>query len=61
MMLLLYNPDWIAYIVDVETAFLYGEIDVDLYMEILEGLQYFEDVDPATDCLKLKRTIYGTV
>ena len=61
MMLLLYNPDWIAYIVDVETAFLYGEMDVDLYMEIPEGLQYFEDVNPNTDCLKLKRTIYGTV
>ena len=61
MMLLLYNPGWIAYIVDVETAFLYGEMDVDLYMEIPEGLQYFEDVDPSTDCLKLRRTIYGTV
>ena len=31
MMLLLYNPDWIAYIVNVETAFLYGKMDVDLY------------------------------
>ena len=46
MMLLLFNPDWIAYIVDVETAFLYGKMDVDLYMEIPEGLQHFEDVNP---------------
>ena len=33
MILLLLNPDLIAYIVDVETAFLYGEMDVDLFME----------------------------
>ena len=30
-------------------------------MEIPEGLQYFEEVDPAIDCLRLKHTIYGTV
>ena len=36
-------------------------MDVDLYMEIPNGLLYFEDIDPTMDCLKLKRTIYGTV
>ena len=35
MLLLLYNPNWIAYIVDVQTAFLYGKMDVNLYMEVL--------------------------
>ena len=31
MMLLLYNPNWITYFMDVQTAFLFGEINVDLY------------------------------
>ena len=36
-------------------------MDVDLFMEVPEGLEHFEDVDPSEDCLQLKRTIYGTV
>ena len=36
-------------------------MDVDLYMETPEGLSYFEDIDPNEECLRLKRTIYGTV
>ena len=32
-----------------------------IYMEVLEGLQYFENIDPSKEYLKLKQTIYGTV
>jgi hypothetical protein len=36
-------------------------MDVDLFMETPEGLSYFEDIDPNEECLRLKKTIYGTV
>ena len=55
------NEDSIAYIVDVKTAFLYGEMDVELYMQVPEGIEHNEDIDPDEDCLQLKKTIYGTV
>jgi Reverse transcriptase (RNA-dependent DNA polymerase) len=45
-----------ASIVDVETAFLYGYLNEEIYMNITEGLN--EDQD---HCLLLKKTIYGLV
>ena len=36
-------------------------MDIDLYIDIPEGLQHFEDVNTAEDFLNLKRTIYCTV
>ena len=41
IVLWLMNSDWIAIIVNVETAFLYGDMDVKSYMEIPEGMQHF--------------------
>ena len=43
-------------IIDVETAFLYGELEEEIYMESPEGLGHGED-----DCVKLERSIYGLV
>ena len=45
-----------ASIIDVETAFLHGNLKEEIYMDVPPGL----NVDP-TKCLKLKRTIYGLV
>ena len=45
-----------ASIIDVETAFLHGNLKEEIYMNAPPGL----NVDP-TKCLKLKRTIYGLV
>ena len=43
-------------IIDVETAFLNGDLDEDIYMDCPEGLDAEDD-----ECLQLQRTIYGLV
>ena len=43
-------------VVDVETAFLYGELDEDIYMENPPGLGNGPD-----ECVKLEKAIYGLV
>jgi Reverse transcriptase (RNA-dependent DNA polymerase) len=45
-----------ASIIDVETAFLHGELQEEIYMNVPEGL----GTDP-NYCLKLKKTIYSLV
>ena len=45
-----------AKIVDVETAFLHGDIDVEIYMNCPEGLEHTPD-----ECVILNHTIYGLV
>jgi len=45
-----------ASIVDVETAFLHGNLQEEIYMKIPEGMNVKND-----SCLRLKRTIYGLV
>ena len=49
------NNDWHAEIVDVETAFLYGDLDEEVYMKIPS--KYQEDVELIDEkhcCLELK-------
>ena len=41
---------------DIETAFLHGDIDVEIYMDCPEGLEHEPD-----ECVKLNHTIYGLV
>jgi hypothetical protein len=45
-----------ASIVDVETAFLHGELQEEIYMNIPEGMSY-----DSKHCLLLTKTIYGLV
>jgi Reverse transcriptase (RNA-dependent DNA polymerase) len=42
--------------IDVETAFLDGNLHEEIYMNIPEGMKNKE-----IDCLRIKRTIYGLV
>ena len=49
-----------AEIVDVETAFLEGDMDTELYMTIPQGLEMFDQVED-DDCLPLLKCIYGSV
>ena len=47
-------------LIDIETAFLYGDLEEEIYMTIPEGLEHFEDVSEDM-CAKLQATIYGLV
>jgi Reverse transcriptase (RNA-dependent DNA polymerase)/gag-polypeptide of LTR copia-type len=47
-------------IIDVETAFLYGDLDEEIYMKIPDGLQEYKKISP-DKCLKLCRSLYGLV
>lgn len=45
---------------DVVTAYLYGSLDFDIYMKILEGLKMSEAYTPCNlFSLKLQRSLYG--
>jgi hypothetical protein len=52
---------------DIETAFLYGKMEEDVWMVIPDGYQYYvkkkfnENIDSKTHYLKLTRAIYGLV
>mmetsp|Transcript_12501 Transcript_12501/g.19267 ORF Transcript_12501/g.19267 Transcript_12501/m.19267 type:complete len:180 (-) Transcript_12501:880-1419(-) len=47
---------WSTQMLDVETAFLYGNLDVPLYMHLPEGMDA-----PPNSCLKFLKMIYGLV
>ena len=44
-------------VMDVETAFLYGEIDEEIFMKSPVGM---EEIDPGSDCYQLLKGIYGS-
>ena len=56
---------WESTILDVETAFLYGELNEDIYMKMPNGLrEYFEEQSKELsddEALKLRKSIYGLV
>ena len=55
---------WLAEIVDVETAFLYEELEKQIFMKIPDGYETVvkdDKINRDEDCLMLMRTIYGTV
>eukprot|EP00957_Ditylum_brightwellii_P134685 10267752-Ditylum_brightwellii.AAC.1 len=56
------HKDWVAEIVDVETAFLYGDMDVEMYMKVPEGLEHIEPtIDRRETSMVLEKSLYGTV
>ena len=62
VILLWLNNDWHAEIVDVDTAFLYGDLDEEVYMKIPSGYQeVVELIDEKNWCLELKMSIYRLV
>jgi len=52
--MLVWNLD--AMIIDVESAFLYGDLDEEIYMDLPDGMTSFDD-----ECLLLLKAIYGLV
>jgi hypothetical protein len=61
ILLLIYlQQNYYSEVIDVETAFLYGILEEEIYMKCPEGLQYVIKVDEEM-CLKLIKSIYGLV
>ena len=49
-------------IINVETAFLYGDLEEEIFMKIPEGLDVFLDTEfQANNCLLLLQAMYGLV
>ena len=62
MILLWLQNDWHAEIVDIETAFLYGDLDEEVCMKIPSGYQdVVKSIDEKHWCLELQKSIYGLV
>jgi len=60
MMVLIAKQGWEAKIVDVETVFLHGKLEEEIFMTIPKG--YCEIIgNHEGKCLKLNRAIYGLV
>jgi len=54
--------DWEAVTMDVETAFLYGDLEEEIFMKLPEGFQEcVEDLDPNIWCARLLKAMYGLV
>jgi hypothetical protein len=52
---------WNMELVDVETAFLYGDLDEEIFLSIPSGYnQIFGDINDSK-CLLLKKSLYGLV
>ena len=46
-------------VMDVETAFLYGEIDEEIFMKLLVGMEAIDSGSSSEDCYQLLKGIYG--
>ena len=46
--------EWIGEIIDVETAFLYGDLEEEIYMTIPKGFEEYLHQDLKNKCLILK-------
>ena len=56
--------NWEAELLDVETAFLNGYLEEQIYMKIPKGakeVNLYEYINEEEDCLELNKCIYGTV
>lgn len=53
---------WHAEIVDIETAFLYGDLDETIYMKMPQGYEIVNadtQIDRTKQCMQLIKTVYG--
>ena len=62
ILLLMMNPRYIHRVCDVETAFLYGRIKEQIFMDLPPGYEVVQpEVNREEDCVELLASIYGTV
>ena len=61
-MILALKNDWDMEIVDVVTAFLYGDLEETIFMKIPAGLaEYLQTTFDKDDCVILDKSLYGLV
>ena len=61
LVLMLLN-NWIGEIVDIETAFLYGDLEEEIYLKVPEGIETVTgEVYTNEDCMVLQKSMYGLV
>jgi hypothetical protein len=53
--------NWSMELIDVETAFLYGDLDEEIYLKLPSGYQEVFGNEENFDCLLLKKSLYGLV
>ena len=55
--------NWDAELIDIETAFLHGDMEELIFMDLPEGLNIIEGLEENDDedCIILDKCIYGTV
>ena len=58
LLTLMIIKDMKAEVIDVETAFLYGDLEEEIYMKVPDGLKQFYSPDV---CLELGKSIYGCI
>jgi Reverse transcriptase (RNA-dependent DNA polymerase) len=61
MLVLKMVNNWTSETIDVETAFLYGDLTEEIYMTIPKGLEEFTNRQLTDKCVKLNKSIYGLV
>ena len=62
VMVLTIQNNWVSEIVDVVTAFLYGDLEELIFMTSLEGLDKYQGNNFEFDnCVVLEKSIYGLV
>jgi hypothetical protein len=62
--LALYNEDWTVECLDIEAAFLEGDIDEPIYIEFPEGMDelgFVTEKEMHTHCIELGKSMYGNV
>ena len=55
------HRDFFTKYLDIETAFLHGDLDEEIYMSTPEGLDVFLEEDLSDECVMLIKSIYGLV
>jgi hypothetical protein len=61
MLVLINLQSWKGEMIDVETVFLYGELNEEIYMTISSGLIGYTMEDYNEECLILNKLIYELV
>jgi hypothetical protein len=61
LLVLMKVKNYSSRVIDVETAFLYGNLEEEIYMRIPSGLEDCVDEIPLNACLLLERSLYGLV